>query len=261
MKVLEVEKLTKDYGGNRGIFGVSFSVTDGQIVGLLGANGSGKSTLIDILIGLVRPDFGQAYIFEKSILLDRKKLHGRVGFLSSSMSFDDELTGWEQLTYFGNLHGGVNEPNIKMFADLFSIDLSYEIKDMSRGDRQKIGLIAALMNNPRLLILDEPMAELDQATRKEFIKLLCIFKNNGGTVLISVRELTEAVKFCNHLIILKSGQIAANAPIAQFLPKSKPTPVSAPALKPESKSMASVDLAAPTYNTNARRRSKRRRRA
>lgn len=218
--VIELEGLTKRYPGASvdALHEVSLSVMPGQIFGFLGPNGAGKSTTISMLVNLMQPSSGRIAIFGKND--DGQEgidIRREVGYLTGDMALDKALTGWQQLEYIGQLRGVRHKSYVQELAKRFDSDLSVKIKSLSRGNRQKIGLIAALMHKPRLLILDEPTSGLDPLIQIEFNNILLEHKKAGGTTFISSHVLSEVQELCDQVAIIRKGKLVANKPLIEIV--------------------------------------------
>ncbi len=219
--IIKLDDVTKTYGAIRGITNVSLEIPEGSIFGFLGPNGAGKSTTINMLIDLIRPSSGQISIFGLDSIKDSLEIRRRVGFLTGDMALDGGLTGLQQLTYFGNLHGGVPMKRIHELASLLQLNLNRRIKTLSRGNRQKVGLVSALMHDPDLLIFDEPTTGLDPLIQAQFNKIIIDHKKRGKTTFLSSHLLSEVQEICDEVAFVRDGQIisiqhmsdiAANSP-------------------------------------------------
>ena len=210
--VIELDRLTKRYPGSNvdALHNVSLTVHSGEIFGFLGPNGAGKTTTISMLVNLIKPTSGQIKIFgednQQSVLGSR----ARIGFLAGDMALDKGLTGWQQLEYFGNLRGTFDKSYVRELAQRFNSDLKKKIKTLSRGNRQKIGLIAALMHKPELLILDEPTSGLDPLIQAEFNKIVLERQKEGKTTFMSSHVLSEVQELCDQLAIIRDGEVVTH---------------------------------------------------
>jgi len=205
--VIELKNVSKRYGSARGIDEVSFKVEPGQVFGFLGPNGAGKSTTINMLVDLIRPSEGKISIFGLDSVIDSLEIRRKIGFLTGDMSLDESLTGLQQLTYFGNLRGDLPLKRIHQLAELLQINLARKIKTLSRGNRQKVGLISALMHDPELLILDEPTSGLDPIVQSQFNKIILDHKKSGKTTFMSSHVLSEVQEICDQLAFIRDGKI------------------------------------------------------
>jgi ABC-2 type transport system ATP-binding protein len=197
MNAIETENLTKYYGKSRGIIDVSLVVEPGQIFGFLGPNGAGKSTTIRLLLDLIRPTSGHARVLGMDVHRDRLAIDRRVSYIPGELSLYGELTGRQLLTYLGNLQGKVDVPYREELIERLELDPTKRIRSLSRGNRQKVGLVAAFMIRPDLLILDEPTAGLDPFIQLEFEDLCETAREEGRTAFISSHQLPEIEHLCD----------------------------------------------------------------
>lgn len=220
--VLELDNVTKMYGQARGIENVTFKVQPGSIFGFLGPNGAGKSTTINMLVDLLRPTSGQIKIFGLDSVKDSLAIRQRIGFLAGDMAMDRALTGWQQLEYLGNMRGNFDKQYVTELAKRLDCKLDRKFKTLSRGNKQKVGLIAALMNKPDLLILDEPTSGLDPLIQAEFNEIVLEHKKAGKTVFISSHVLSEVQLICDTVAFVRDGMLIAESTIDELsagLPK------------------------------------------
>lgn len=218
--VIELRDLTKRYPGTTldALHELSLAVFSGQIFGFLGPNGAGKSTTIAMLVNLMRPTHGQIQIFGKTNDdSDSLAIRRDIGYLTGDMALDKALTGWQQLEYIGHLRGQFHKTYARELAARLDANLSVKIRSLSRGNRQKIGLIAALMHKPQLLILDEPTSGLDPLIQIEFNNILLEHKKSGGTTFISSHVLSEVQELCDQVAIIRKGKLVANKPLHEIV--------------------------------------------
>ncbi len=208
--VIELTNLTKNYGKSRGVTDISLSVPEGMVFGFLGPNGAGKSTTINTLVNFTHPTSGSIKIFGKDNIKYGQEIRKDIGFLSSDMALDSGLTGWQQLEYFGSLRGNFDKTYIKTLAKRLDCNLSRKIKTLSRGNRQKVALITALMHKPKLLLLDEPTSGLDPLIQAEFNKIILEHKTAGHTAFISSHVLSEVQELCDRVAFIRQGKIIAD---------------------------------------------------
>ena len=211
---IETEKLTKYYGRSRGVMDVDLTVEAGQIFGFLGPNGAGKSTTIRLLLDLIRPTSGRARVLGMDVHRDRLAIDRRVSYVPGELSLYSELTGRQLLTYLGNLQGRVDTDYREKLIQRLELDTSKRIKSLSRGNKQKVGLVAAFMIRPDLLILDEPTAGLDPFIQLEFEHLCEEARTEGRTVFISSHQLPEVEHLCDRVGIIREGRLLAVESIA-----------------------------------------------
>ena len=206
--IIKTEKLTKFYGAQRGIVDVDLAVEQGEVFGFLGPNGAGKTTTIRVLLDLIRPTSGRAFVFGIETTVDPVSIHRRVGYLPGEFTLYDELTGGETLEYFANLRGGVDRAYQASLIERFDLDPSRKFKEYSKGNKQKVGLVAALQRKPELLVLDEPTSGLDPLVQQTFFAVLRETVADGHTVFLSSHVLSEAEKACDRVAIIRDGRIA-----------------------------------------------------
>lgn len=208
--VIELSNLTKYYGKSRGVTDISLSVPKGSVFGFLGPNGAGKSTTINMLVNFIHPTSGSIKIFGKDNTTQGLEIRKDIGFLASEMALDGGLTGWQQVEYFGSLRGDFDKPYIKELAKRLDCNLGRKIKTLSRGNKQKVGLITALMHKPKLLVLDEPTSGLDPLIQAEFNKIIFEHKAAGHTTFISSHVLSEVQELCDRVAFIRQGKIIAD---------------------------------------------------
>jgi ABC-2 type transport system ATP-binding protein len=218
--VIHTEGLTRFYGKKRGIVDVSLRVFAGEIFGYLGPNGAGKTTTIRILMDFIRADRGRARLFGLDSRKGSRDIHRRLGYLPGELMLYDNLTVQEYLDYFGRLRGGIDRHIVEDLARRLECDLTRPIRALSHGNKQKVGLIQALMHQPELLILDEPTNGLDPLMRQVFYQLVAEIKGQGRTVFLSSHVLPEVEKVCDRVAIIRSGRIAAVERVADLRQRS-----------------------------------------
>jgi ABC-type multidrug transport system ATPase subunit len=205
--VIETDKLTKNYGPHRGISDVDLVVEQGEVFGFLGPNGAGKTTTIRIMLDLIRPTSGKAFVFGIDTSVDPIAIHRRVGYLPGEFALYDRLTGGQTLEYFGNLRGGVDPVYRASLVERFDLDPSRRFKEYSKGNKQKVGLVAALQHRPELAVLDEPTSGLDPLVQQTFFEVLREAVADGRTVFLSSHVLSEAEKACDRVAIIRDGRL------------------------------------------------------
>lgn len=215
--VIEIKNMTKMYGKDRGVLDISLDVPKGSVYGFLGPNGAGKTTTISMLVDLIHPTKGKINIFGLDAEDESLKIRKRTGFLGGDMMLDGGLTGWQQLEHFSKLRGNFDKKYISLLANKFNCDLNRKIKTLSRGNRQKIGLISSLMHKPELLIYDEPTSGLDPLIQDEFNEIIHEYRKAGKTVFISSHILSEVELLCDHIAFIKEGRLISEKPISQIL--------------------------------------------
>ena len=205
--VIRVESLTKYYGSSRGIISLSFEVEAGEVFGFLGPNGAGKTTTIRLMLDLIRPSSGRLELFGLDAQKDSAAILRRIGYLPGDLHLYERLTAREQLRYFAALRGldGLGEG--EQLAERFELELDRPIKALSKGNRQKVGLVQAFLHRPDLLLLDEPTAGLDPLVQITFNELLREVAAEGRTVFLSSHILSEVQRLADRVAIVREGTL------------------------------------------------------
>ncbi|HEY1456583.1 MAG TPA: ABC transporter ATP-binding protein [Candidatus Dormibacteraeota bacterium] len=214
--IIDVQGLTKSYGGKRGIGGVSFQVAEGEAYGFLGPNGAGKTTTIRVLMALLRADHGTARIAGLDAWNDSVQIKRMVGYLPGELSLDPGLTGQQILEYFGHLRGGVDQAYVAQLVKRFDLDPTRKFRHYSSGNKRKVGLVQAFMHRPRLVVLDEPTSGLDPLNQQEFGRLVAEVRAEGRTVFLSSHILSEVEQTCTRVAIIRDGKIVREGGLAEL---------------------------------------------
>ncbi len=209
MPVIEISGLTKDYGNHKGIFGLSFTVEEGEVFGYLGPNGAGKTTTISHLMGFLNPDKGSARIFGMDCRTQRAEIMNHLGYLPGEIAFFDGMSGMEFLNFMARMRGLKDTSLSDRLIDMFELDAASRIRKMSKGMKQKLGIICAFMHDPRVLILDEPTSGLDPLMQKKFSELILEEKKRGKTILMSSHSFEEVERTCDRAGIIRQGELVA----------------------------------------------------
>jgi ABC-2 type transport system ATP-binding protein len=199
--------LCKDYGGGHGVFDLDLDVQRGEVLGFLGPNGAGKSTTMRMLLDLIRPTAGAATLLGLDSRADSLEIRRRIGFLPGDLALHPKLTGAAVLDHLAQLRGGVDRRVRDALSERFGAQLDRPIRELSTGNRQKIGLIQAFMHEPELLILDEPIAGLDPLVQQRFHALLAQVTQQGRTVFLSSHTLSEVERVADRVAILREGRL------------------------------------------------------
>lgn len=207
MNTIRLENITRDYGGGKGIFDVSFYISQGEVFGFLGPNGAGKTTTIRHLMGFLKAKSGRCMINELDCWKDRDKIQKKLGYLPGEINFFDNMTGTEYLRFIADYHNICCEIRQKELLERFELNPKGKIKKMSKGTKQKIGIVAAFMHDPEILILDEPTSGLDPLMQNRFIELLEEEKKRGKTILLSSHIFEEVNRTCHRIGIIREGKL------------------------------------------------------
>jgi ABC-2 type transport system ATP-binding protein len=204
---IRTSALSKDFGQGHGLFDLDLEVERGELFGFLGPNGAGKSTTMRLLLDLIRPTSGSAAVLGLDTRTDSLEIRRRVGFLPGDFELYPRLTGATVLDFFARLHGGVDKRVRDELAERFDAPLDRPVRELSTGNRQKLGLVQAFMHEPELLILDEPIAGLDPLVQQSFHELLHEVAAQGRTVFLSAHTLSEVERVAHRVAILRRGRL------------------------------------------------------
>ncbi len=215
--VLEVENLTKRFGNNTAIRDVSFKIKTGEVVGFVGLNGAGKSTTINAILGFIRPTDGKIEIFDQPVTPENAfRGHQSIGFASGDMALFESLTGEQYLQFALHQYKVRDRSRLNELIEIFKPDLAKKIGELSRGNRQKVALIAAFMASPKLVVLDEPSSGLDPLMQQRFLELIRAEQERGTTIFMSSHYLNEVVDVCTRIVLIRSGQIVRDFPAKEL---------------------------------------------
>ncbi len=217
---IELDHLTKSYGRTRGVVDLTLEVASGQVFGFLGPNGAGKSTAMRVLLDLHRPTSGAAQVFGLDSHGDSLEVRRHVGYLCGDVALYDSLGVMEHLEWLGELRGGVDRSVIRSLAERFNLDLSRKVGDLSKGNRQKVGLVQAFMGRPDLLVLDEPTSGLDPLVQHEFQAMVAEVADEGRTVFLSSHVIDEVDRTCDRVAIIREGRLVTNESIESLRSRS-----------------------------------------
>lgn len=209
MSVIEISHITKDYGNHHGVFDVSFAIEKGEAVGFLGPNGAGKTTTIRQLMGFIKPDSGSVQILGKDCFEHCASIQETLGYLPGEIAFMEDMNGMEFITFIAEMKHLKNLDRAKQLMEYLELDPRGKIKRMSKGMKQKIGIILAFMQDPDILILDEPTSGLDPLMQNKFVQLIKEAKKQGKTILMSSHMFEEVENTCDRVVIIKDGSIMA----------------------------------------------------
>ncbi|BBM88101.1 ABC transporter ATP-binding protein [Candidatus Uabimicrobium amorphum] len=222
MKIaIEVQKLHKHYESFHALKGIDLSVHHGEIFGFLGPNGAGKTTTIRCLLDLIRPSSGTVRIFDIDPQQNSVNVKKFIGYLPGELNLDDRLTARQSLSLFAALRNHQADWKwIEEHANKLKLRLDTKIKNFSKGNKQKVGIIQAFMHQPRLLILDEPTSGLDPLMQKQVLQMVTAAKNNGATVFFSSHILSEVEEVSDRVAIIRDGVIIDTAVVQNLIAKN-----------------------------------------
>lgn len=204
---ISLHNLTKSYGKSRGVENISFDVMPGEVFGFLGPNGAGKTTAIRTLVGLINATSGSAEILGEDALLSSTVLRSKIGYLPGVLSIYKGYTAWQYLQFIAKMRGVNCDEKIKEYASRLKLDLHKHISDLSKGNRQKVGVIQAFMHQPDVLFLDEPTSGLDPIVQREFEAILDEAKARGAAVMLSSHVLSEVEHLADRVAIINEGRL------------------------------------------------------
>ena len=207
MSVIEIKNLVRSYGGGKGKFDISFKVNQGEAFGFLGPNGAGKTTTIRHLMGFLKPESGKCTIDGMDCWNERDKVQARLGYIPGEISFFDDMTGTEFLKFIRKYRKTGTQSRKEELLERFELDPKTKIKKMSKGTKQKLGIVAAFMHDPDILILDEPTSGLDPLMQSRFVNLVAEEKEHGKTVLMSSHIFEEVERTCDRIGIIQKGRM------------------------------------------------------
>ena len=213
MEMIGVNNLTRDYGGGKGVFQVSFSIAQGEVFGFLGPNGAGKTTTIRHLLGFLKPEGGSCSINGLDCWKNAPEIQKSLGYIPGEIAFFPEMTGLEYLHFLRSYRGLSDTTRTKDLMERFELDPRGKIRKMSKGMKQKLGIVAAFMHDPRILLLDEPTSGLDPLMQNRFIQLLDAEKAKGKTILLSSHIFEEVERTCDRVGIIRAGRLVADDPV------------------------------------------------
>lgn len=214
--VIEVSGLVKTFGKFRALDGLDLAVRPGEVHGFLGPNGSGKSTTLRVLLGLLRKDAGTVRLLGGDPWSDAASLHRRLAYVPGEVSLWPNLTGGEAIDLLGRLRGGIDPARRAELIERFELDPTKRGRSYSKGNRQKVALVAALASDVELLLLDEPTSGLDPLMEEVFTDHVDRFRDAGGSVLLSSHILAEVERLCERVSIIRAGRVVESGTLADL---------------------------------------------
>lgn len=214
------DRLTRRFGSLTAVSGLTLRVEPGEVVGFLGPNGAGKTTTIRMLLGFLRPSAGGCRVLGRVPGHD-VAVRRRIGYLPGDLRVDPAMTGAELLAWYGRLRGGMSRTRVDELVDRLGADPSRPFGTLSKGNRQKIGLVQAFAHDPDVLILDEPTTGLDPLVQRRFRDLVRAEADRGAAVLLSSHVLPEVERVASRLAIIRSGRLVSVAPVDDLLDRTR----------------------------------------
>jgi ABC-2 type transport system ATP-binding protein len=221
MPAIRTEHLSKRYGATVALDSLDLEVREGEVYGYLGPNGAGKTTTIRLLLGLHRANAGRAELFGLDCWRESVVAHRRVAYVAGEPFLWPSLTAAETLEFLGRLHGGTDRGYRERLVDEFQLDGAKKVRALSKGNRQKVQLIAALATRADLLLLDEPTSGLDPAHILEVRDAIAAAAREGATVVFSSHVMAEVEQICTHAAIMRGGQLIASGPVAELIARAR----------------------------------------
>ena len=219
MNILEIKNLTKYYGTSRGVIDLSLELKAGEIFGFIGPNGAGKSTTIRSILNLINKNQGEVLFDGKELLYNDLEIKKQIGYLPSEVNLYEDLSVKQMLDFHERFYkDNIHERRMNLVNRL-KLDETKKVSDLSLGNSKKLGIVLALMHNPRLIILDEPTSGLDPIIQKEFYNILLEEKQKGTTIFYSTHILSEISKLCDRVGIIKDGVLLKVEPISEIIDK------------------------------------------
>ena len=203
MQIIEIERLSRDYGEGRGIFDISFSIAEGEVFGFLGPNGAGKTTTIRHLLGFLKAKQGSAKILGMDCWKQSDAITRQLGYIPGEINLLNEMSGEEFLRFMARYRNMQDSGRTQELLERFELRPTGAIRRMSKGMKQKLGIVAAFMHDPKVLILDEPTSGLDPLMQNAFVELIQEEKQRGKTILMSSHMFEEVEKTCDRIGIIR----------------------------------------------------------
>ncbi len=221
---IKLTNVTKYYGHSKvaAVHGLSLAIKAGEVYGLLGANGAGKTTTIRMILDFIRPTSGTIELLGKNNQQSGPQVRARVGYLPGDVVLPKGFTGQEFLSYLGSLSGNVDLTYLRQITKRFEAQLGKKMNELSKGNRQKIGIVQAFMHQPDVLVLDEPTSGLDPLMQEEFYRTVGEARERGAAILLSSHSFEEVERMCDRIGIVRKGKLVYEGSAAKVLATQKP---------------------------------------
>lgn len=206
MNAIEIKNLTKVYGKNRGIQDINISVKEGEIYGFIGPNGAGKSTTIKTLLNFIYSTSGEALIFGMDSVKESEKIKEYIGYVPSEVRYYDDVKVKDIIKYAQSFYPKSKKEYVDRICNELELDMNKKMGELSLGNKKKVAIAQSLINNPKLLILDEPTNGLDPLMQKKLLNILIEEKEKGNTVFLSSHNLVEVQNLCDRVCVIKEGK-------------------------------------------------------
>ena len=236
--MINVSNLTLKYSSGKGVFDLNFSVKEGEVMGYLGPNGAGKTTTIRALLGFMQPNIGTCSIEGLDCTAYATRIQKSLGYIPGEISFLDGMNGDEFLKFLNDMRGTKDLARQNRLIEMFELDPRGKIKKFSKGMKQKLGIVAAFMHDPKVLILDEPTSGLDPLMQNRFVELIIEEKKRGKTILMSSHMFEEVERTCDNVLIIKDGRIVKQSDVMSLKNSQRKGFI----IKPQDKATAALTL-------------------
>ncbi len=213
---IHTQVLTKRYGSHTALHGLDLTVRSGTVFGLIGPNGAGKTTTLRMLLDIIRPTSGELQVLGQTPRAGGAALRRHIGYVPGELRLEGRVTGRALLRHLEQISGPVRPSAIDRLADRLGLDLARPVRTLSKGNKQKLGLVQAFMHEPALLVLDEPTSGLDPLVQREFLAMVREARDAGQTVLLSSHVLSEIQQAADDVAVLTQGRVAAEGPVASL---------------------------------------------
>ncbi|WP_309103444.1 ABC transporter ATP-binding protein [Microbacterium sp.] len=213
---IELARLHKTYGRHTAVDSLTLSIEPGSVFGLIGPNGAGKTTTLRMILDIIRPTSGTVRVLGEDPRTAGSTLRRRIGFIPGELRLDGRMTGRRMLDFYSEVSGPVRTGAVDELASRLGLDLTRQVRTLSKGNKQKLGIVQAFMHEPELLVLDEPTSGLDPLVQREFLQLVREARGRGQTVLLSSHVLSEIQQTADAVAVLSAGRIVAEGDVASL---------------------------------------------